>query len=401
MPSFFAFDPATRVLSVTTLSVIGTYNFRMVVDMEALTDSYSTFTVNLAGKNEKCVVGVTEHQNKLTCQVGDTCTLTAAFTDPDPSDVHTFYEAYNSWDVNVVLPAYAAFSGQGTSTITLTLSPTTNADVVNNVEMRLWADDDNADAGAEGVQRCYSYWDIEVTELPNTAPTLGGVALVDKTMDNEDANLFYTLPAGVDAESGDTLTFTTSTLPGWITFVPGTRTFEFDPSIPYNSFETITVTVTDDNSIGSVLGNLAYSESFKITVTGTNEMPTWDTPVDTAQSMYYDETLTYYLPSYSDGDPSDLHVASITMGDDTSLAASAPFITELTGPWRLEFNPTFSDENSYSLKVVVEDDDSSGSGANLQLITLIAFDVEERDLAFCYRGSFSSLSIVVFDSEIL
>jgi hypothetical protein len=53
------------------------------------------------------------------------------------------------------------------------------------------------------------------------------------------------------------------------------KSFIFSPAIPTVGTWTITVTITDDNSI-------LDPESFDITVTGTNDDPVWDSTLDTS-----------------------------------------------------------------------------------------------------------------------
>ncbi len=110
----------------------------------------------------------------------------------------------------------------------------------------------------------FSYSNTAVVTLTvqnvNDAPTVAN-ALVDQTV-AEGALLTYVFPANAfaDVDVGDTLTYGTSTLPPWLNFTPGTRTFTGTP--PSGSVGTVEVTVTATDLSGAFI-----SDAFEIEVT--------------------------------------------------------------------------------------------------------------------------------------
>ncbi len=108
---------------------------------------------------------------------------------------------------------------------------------------------------------------------PNVAPTVAS-PIPDQPA-TQGAAFLYTFPTSTfaDANAGDTLTYTTLTLPGWLTFNAATRTFSGTPG-PFNvGTPNITVTATDNGSPA-----LSVSDTFIITVANVNDAPTLAIP---------------------------------------------------------------------------------------------------------------------------
>jgi hypothetical protein len=86
----------------------------------------------------------------------------------------------------------------------------------------------------------------------------------------------------------------------------------------------------------------------------------------------------------------------------SDYSALPSFITEQFGPWRLEIAPTVWPEiGTYSIRVEVEDDNSSlAGGGQLKISDLIALEVKENPIDFCWTGKFKDLEIEVGDSEV-
>lgn len=68
------------------------------------------------------------------------------------------------------------------------------------------------------------------------------------------------------------------------------------------------------------------------------------------------------VPTYTDADPSDSHVMTVTMFDNSALPAFIVF----TPPSTLEVvSNTNANIGSYSVKFTVTDDDTTTAGANI------------------------------------
>ena len=118
----------------------------------------------------------------------------------------------------------------------------------------------------------------------NDAPTLV-TAIADQTA-TEDQPFTFQFGAGTftDIDAGDTLSYTTGTLPAWLTFDAATRTFSGTPANGDVGSVTITVTATD-------AGGLSVSDSFVLTVTNLNDAPV----LAAAQPLTVDEGGTQTL----------------------------------------------------------------------------------------------------------
>ena len=99
----------------------------------------------------------------------------------------------------------------------------------------------------------------------NTAPTSSAIS--DQTVDEDQVFSLDVSAIFSDADAGDVLTLSSSTLPGWLTFDAGTSTFSGTPENADVGSTFITVTATD--SQGS-----AVSETFSLDVANTNDAPT-------------------------------------------------------------------------------------------------------------------------------
>ncbi|NZD48140.1 putative Ig domain-containing protein, partial [Sphaerotilus sulfidivorans] len=81
-------------------------------------------------------------------------------------------------------------------------------------------------------------------------------------------------PAGTfaDVDAGDSLSYTTSALPSWLSFNMATRTFSGTPANADVGSLTITVTAKDGS-------NAAASDSFVLTIANVNDAPTVASPI--------------------------------------------------------------------------------------------------------------------------
>ncbi len=106
----------------------------------------------------------------------------------------------------------------------------------------------------------------------NDAPTVAN-PIADQNA-TEDSPFSYTFAANTfaDVDVGDTLTYTTGALPGWLSFDAATRTFRGTPANADVGPVTITVRATD--------ASLAFVEDqFVLTVANANDAPTVAKPI--------------------------------------------------------------------------------------------------------------------------
>ncbi len=131
----------------------------------------------------------------------------------------------------------------------------------------------------------------------NDAPELAN-PLADSTT-AEDAAFNYTLPAGTFSDVDNAvLVFSVSSLPAWLSFDPATRTFSGTPANgDVGSFD-VTVTASD--------GSRSASDTFRITVTNTNDAPTVAIAVPD-QAATEGTAFSFTLPSgtFADADVGD------------------------------------------------------------------------------------------------
>ena len=133
---------------------------------------------------------------------------------------------------------------------------------------------------------------------PNVAPTVAS-PIPDQPA-TQGAPFFYTFPTTTfaDANAGDTLTYGTISLPGWLTFNAATPTFSGTPG-PFNvGPQNITVTADDNGSPA-----LRVSDTFIITVANVNDAPTLAIPFSepsATQGMAF--SFTFPTTTFSDMD---------------------------------------------------------------------------------------------------
>jgi VCBS repeat-containing protein len=135
---------------------------------------------------------------------------------------------------------------------------------------------------------------ITITEAPNTAPTVA-TPIPDQTA-TEDEPFNYQVPATAftDAE-GDPLTYTTSGLPGWLSFDGATRAFTGTPTD--SDVGTITVTVVATDTRGETA-----ADAFALTVADTNDAPIVSAPIPD-QVATEDTPFNYQVPTSTFIDP--------------------------------------------------------------------------------------------------
>ena len=155
----------------------------------------------------------------------------AAFSYALPAGTFADVDSANLALTTSALPAWLSFN-----TATRTFSGTPSNANVGTVNVTVTASD-----GALSVSDIFA---ITVTNV-NDAPTVA-VAIVDQAA-TQGAPFSFTLPAGTfaDVDAGDTLTFSATGVPTWLTFNAATRTFSGTPGAANVGIVNISVTATD------------------------------------------------------------------------------------------------------------------------------------------------------------
>jgi Ca2+-binding RTX toxin-like protein len=158
----------------------------------------------------------------------------------------------------------------------------------------------------------------------NDAPTLANPILDQSTA--EDAVFSFQVPATsfADVDPGDTLTYTAtladgSPLPSWLSFDTATRTFSGTPLNSDVGDLAVKVTVTDT-------GTLTSSDTFNLTVTNTNDVPTVAAPL-ADQSTDEDAVFSFVVPAttFADVDVGDTLSYTATLEDGSALPSWLSF----------------------------------------------------------------------------
>lgn len=245
-----------------------------------------------------------------------TLVLANVFTDSDVDDVLTVSASG--------LPGWLTFNDQ-----TLTFSGTPlNSDVTSTgATITLRA----TDLAGEFVETTFK---VTVANT-NDAPTKDH-DLVNQTA-TEDSAFSYTIPSNTfsDVDVGDSLTYSVSNRPGWLSFDPQTRTFSGTPTnddVTLNGPITLTVIATD-------LGHATATATFTLTVLNTNDAPTVD-HVISPQTATEDSPFTFTLPgdTFADVDAGDSLTYSVSglpgwlsFNPGTGVFSGMPVNADVTG----------------------------------------------------------------------
>ena len=257
---------------------------------------------------------------------GDSLTLSATLADGSP------------------LPAWLVFDP-----VTQTFSGTPLNDDVGALTIRVTATDTS---GATATQ------DFQVTVINTNDGPVAAVDIADQST-NEDAGFSFTVAANSfnDVDVGDTLTLSAtladgSSLPAWLSFDPGTRTFSGTPLNDDVGALTIRVTATDTSGASA-------TQDFQVTVNNTNDGPV--AAVDIAdQSTNEDAGFSFTVApsSFSDVDVGDTLTLSATLADGSPLPAWLSF-----DPGTQTFSGTPLNDDVGSLTIRVTATDTAGATA--------------------------------------
>ncbi len=181
---------------------------------------------------------------------------------------------------------------------------------------------------------------IAITAV-NDAPVVAN-PIADQSI-AEEGTVNFTFPAGTFSDAdGDSLVYTTGTLPGWLNFNAATRTFTGTAPLNFNGFLDITVTATDPS-------NASASDTFRLTVTPVNDAPVVTGPVSLTSSAEDTSRVisqTTLLGNSSDVDgPNPLSITGLAATSGTivyngDLTWTYTPAANASGPVTLNYNVT-------------------------------------------------------------
>jgi hypothetical protein len=268
LPGWLSIDPETGLLSGTPLNDdVRAYDIKVTAtDTEgASADDIFSLTINPIANDAPEIVGIGIPDQTATDTVPFSLNLNGFFTDPDLGDSIASISVINGGSLPAwlnlgdgVLSGSPGISDLGTVNLTATATDTTGLTV---------SDD----------------FDLNVLFF-NDSPEL--VQSIDDQVVDEDSpfelNILnnFTDP---DLAIGDSLTWSTSDLPGWLSFDASAGTFSGTPANDDVGNSTVTVTATDN--VG-----LFASDDFELSVADTNDAPEVSiadrtAPIDTPFSL--------------------------------------------------------------------------------------------------------------------
>ena len=312
VPSWLTFTASTGVLTGTpTNDDVGTSGNDVVI---TVTDGNNgqvtdTFTITVANTNDAPTITSTAD---TTAEEDEAYSYTTTASDVDTGDSVTL--------TCTTVPSWLTCNAGA-----LTGTPT-NSDVGSHAVVITATDTSGATATDS--------FTIVVSNA-NDAPTVSSTAITTAT---EDAVYTYTL-TGADADVGDTLTMSGTTVPSWLTFTASTGVLTGTPTNDNVGTTGNEVVLTITDAAGE-----SVTDSFTITVANTNDAPSFSSsPVLTAQE---DDVYTYTAVG-----------TDMDAGDTFTLASSSipGWLTFTASSGVLTGTPTNSDVGSHSVTLTVTD----------------------------------------------
>ena len=311
LPSWIAFDPATRTFSGTPVnSDVGTLAIKVTATDAGGATAFDIFNIIVSNTYDTPTVA-----NEISDQtIAEASTLnfqfsTNVFAHDDVSNTLTYAATLADGSS---LPSWLSFNA---STRTFSGTPS-NADV-GVIAIKVTVTDGEGGPGSDT-------FNITVTDV-NTAPTVANV-IADQTV-TEDSALSFQFNANTfsDVDAGDTLIYTATladgnALPAWLTLDAATRTFSGTALNGDVGIIAVKVTATDT-------GGITVSDTFNITVTNTNDAPTVAN-VLLDQTIIEDTGLNYFQFNtnvFADVDIGDTVAYTATLPDGTALPSWLTF----------------------------------------------------------------------------
>jgi Domain of unknown function (DUF4347)/NPCBM/NEW2 domain/Bacterial Ig domain/Cadherin-like/Putative Ig domain/Cadherin domain len=282
--SAFAIDAATGQITVADLNQLNFETNSSLILQVTVSDGLNvaatqSITINLTNANETPAVTNAIANQVATEDVPFSFQFAAnTFNDVDAGDNLTYAASG--------IPAWLTFDA---ATRTFSGTPT-NADLgVGTIIVRA------TDLAGVFVEDSF---DIVVSNT-NDAPTI--VNPIGDQNATEDAPFTFQFAANsfADIDAGDSLTYTASGLPPWLSFDAATRTFSGTPAKADIGTVTITVRSTD-------LSGAFVEDSFDIVVSNTNDAPTIANPISD-QNATEDAPFTFQFAAntFADNDAGD------------------------------------------------------------------------------------------------
>lgn len=190
---------------------------------------------------------------------------------------------------------------------------------------------------------------LTITDV-NEAPTLAN-AIGDQDA-TEDAAFSFTFAADTfaDVDMGDSVTYSATGLPNWLSFNGSTRTFSGTPT--NDDVGTVTITVTAKDS-----ANAQVSDSFDVVIANTNDAPTLINAIgDQSATEGSPFSFTFAVNTFADVDVGD----SLTYSARTSSGSSLPGWLHFNASTRIfSGTPTSANVGSVSIDVTATDDSNA------------------------------------------
>jgi Domain of unknown function (DUF4347)/Cadherin-like/Bacterial Ig domain/Putative Ig domain len=280
VPSWLTFNAATRTFSGTPANAdVGTHTITVRATDGSGAFVEGSFDIVVGNTNDvPTVASPIANQSATEDAVFNFQFAANTFADVDAGDLLT-YSASG-------VPSWLTFNA-GTRTFSGT---PTNADVgTTNITVRA------TDGSGAFVEESF---DIVVANS-NDTPTIAN-PIADQSA-TEDSSFSFQFPANsfADVDAGDTLTYTASGVPSWLTFNAATRTFSGTPTNADVGITSITARATD-------LSGAFVEDTFNIVVGNSNDAPTVSNPIAN-QSATEDNAFSFQFAAntFNDVDAGD------------------------------------------------------------------------------------------------
>ena len=306
LPGWLTFTSGTRTFSGTPLEsdTPATVNIRVAASDGSLSDTTS-FTLTVTAVNDAPAFESDAADQTATEDIAFSYQIPAA-TDPEGGSLTYTAASVNGEGNAVNLPDWLTFAG---NTRTFSGTPL-ESDTPATVNIRVTASD--------GALTDTTDFTLTVTAV-NDAPAFESDA-TDQTA-TEDTAFSYQVPAASDPEGGG-LTYTATavdgngnavSLPGWLTFTAGTRTFSGTP-LEADTPDTVSIRVTASD------GTLSVTTGFTLTVTAVNDAPAFESDA-TDQTATEDTAFSYQVPAATDPEGTALtYTATAVDGNDNAMS---------------------------------------------------------------------------------
>ena len=349
LPSWLAFNAATRTFSGTPLNGdVGTIAVKVTATDSGSAAISDTFNLTVTNTNDAPTVINPIEDGTATEGVSYVWQFDAnVFEDVDVGDSLTYTATLEDGSD---LPDWLTFDADN-----LRASGTPPNSAVGVIVGKLTATDTSGASAS----------DIVALTVVNTnnAPTVAN-AIADQTI-AEDSALSFQFASNVfaDVDAGDSFTYTAilsdgSALPSWLSFNAGTRTFSGTPLNADVGAIDVKVTATDG-------GSAAVTDTFKITVTNTNDAPTVANAISD-QTIAEDSALSFQFNSnvFADVDAGDSFTYTATLADGSALPSWLAFDADTR---TFSGTPLNADVGAIDVKVTATDGGSAAVTDSFQL----------------------------------